>query len=133
MLINLLFTIIFFAKIYEIIDEGIATITPRIITIPILSKRLKLLIAAIGPGVGGISVCELYKPPARERFKLFKEIEDVEAIDLDMPFNIKNAESQKTTVPTNKPRKFKDRIEFDLRFFINKFPKFFIELLSFKN
>ena len=73
MFINLLFTIIFFAKRYEIIDEGIATITPRIITIPILSKRLKLLIAAIGPGVE-VYVCEVYKPPARERFNRLKKL-----------------------------------------------------------
>ena len=29
---------------------------PRIIIVPISSKTLKLLIAAIGPGVGGIRV-----------------------------------------------------------------------------
>ena len=41
-------------KMKEIIDEGIETIIPRIITVPILSRISKLLIAAIGPGVGGI-------------------------------------------------------------------------------
>ena len=51
----------------------------------------------MGPGVGGIKVCEEYNPPDKDRFKLDSERDEEDAIDLDIPFNIKKAESQKTT------------------------------------
>ena len=40
---------------------------------PIIFIASKLLIAASGPGVGGISVCDVYSPPARERLRLVSE------------------------------------------------------------
>ena len=70
----------------------------------------KLLIAARGPGVGGIKVCDVYNPPASERFKLVKDIFELETIDLEILFNIKKPESQKTTIPRNNPKKFSDKI-----------------------
>ena len=49
----------------------------------------------MGPGVGGIKVCEEYNPPDKDRFKLDSERDEEDAIDLDIPFNIKKAESTK--------------------------------------
>ncbi|GIS31591.1 MAG: hypothetical protein Ct9H90mP3_3870 [Flammeovirgaceae bacterium] len=49
----------------------------------------------MGPGVGGIKVCEEYNPPDKDRFKLDSERDEEDAIDLDIPFNIKKAESKK--------------------------------------
>ena len=46
---------------------------PNIIMSPIIFIASKLLIAASGPGVGGISVCDVYSPPARERLRLVSE------------------------------------------------------------
>ena len=82
------------AKKYAISEDGIDTIIPRIITLPIWSSKLKLSIIAIGPGVGGIKVWEEYNPPDNDKFRLVRESEDEDAIDLEIPFKIKKAESQ---------------------------------------
>ena len=63
----------FLANKNAIKDEGIETNIPKIITLPIWSIILKLSIIAMGPGVGGIKVCEEYKPPDKDRFKLDSE------------------------------------------------------------
>ena len=36
----------------------------------------------MGPGVGGIKVCEEYNPPDKDRFKLDNERDEEDAIDL---------------------------------------------------
>ena len=113
-------------------DEGIETNIPKVITLPIWSIILKLPIIAIGPGVGGIKVCEEYSPPDKDKFKLDNERDEDDAIDLEIPFNIKNAESQKTTVPIRSPKIFtenKDLFWKELRII---FPNLLIEFDSFK-
>ncbi len=97
------------------------------------SKASKLLIAAIGPGVGGIKVWEEYRPPDNDKFKLVREIELDEAIDLEIPLRIKNAESQNTTVPIKRPSILIDKRVCFWKLFSNKLPNFSIEAVSLRN
>ena len=120
------------AKKYAISEDGIDTIIPIIITLPIWSSKLKLSIIAIGPGVGGINVWDEYNPPDNDKFRLVRESEDEDAIDLEIPFKIKNAESQKTTVPIKSPNILSENKDLLLNEFKIIFPNFFIEFVSFK-
>ncbi len=120
------------ANKYAISEDGIDTIIPIIITLPIWSSKLKLPIIAIGPGVGGINVWEEYNPPDNDKFRLVRESEDEDAIDLEIPFKIKNAESQKTTVPIKSPSILSENKDLLLNEFKMIFPNFFIEFVSFK-
>ena len=86
----------------------------------------------MGPGVGGIKVCEEYNPPDKDRFKLDSERDEEDAIDLDIPFNIKNAESQKTTVPIRSPRIFRENKDLFWKELRIIFPNLLIEFDSFK-
>ena len=122
----------FLANKNAIKDEGIETNIPKIITLPIWSIILKLSIIAMGPGVGGIKVCEEYNPPDKDRFKLDSERDEEDAIDLDIPFNIKKAESQKTTVPIRSPRIFRENKDLFWKELRIIFPNLLIEFDSFK-
>ena len=86
----------------------------------------------MGPGVGGIKVCEEYNPPDKDRFKLDSERDEEDAIDLDIPFNIKKAESQKTTVPIRSPRIFRENKDLFWKELRIIFPNLLIEFDSFK-
>ena len=70
---------------------------PIIMAYPIYWLAFKLLIAASGPGVGGIKVWEVYNPPDKERLRLANEIFELDTIDFEILFKIKKPESQNTT------------------------------------
>ena len=106
---------------------------PIIIAFPIYWLAFKLLIAASGPGVGGIKVWEVYNPPDKERLRLANEIFELDKIDFEILFKIKKPESQNTTIPKNSPKKFNDNIELFLNFESIRFPNILIDPLSFKN
>ncbi len=72
---------------------------PIIMAYPIYWLAFKLLIAASGPGVGGIKVWEVYNPPDKERLRLANEIFELDTIDFEILFKIKKPESQNTTIP----------------------------------
>ncbi len=106
---------------------------PIIMAYPIYWLAFKLLIAARGPGVGGIKVWEVYNPPDKERLRLANEIFELDTIDFEILFKIKKPESQNTTIPKNSPKKFNDNIELFLNFESIRFPNILIDPLSFKN
>tara|TARA_B100001175_G_scaffold80341_1_gene67249 strand:+ start:943 stop:1377 length:435 start_codon:yes stop_codon:yes gene_type:complete len=65
--------------------------------------------------------------------RLANEIFELDTIDFEILFKIKNPESQNTTMPKNKPKKFNDNIELFLNFESMMFPNILIEPLSFRN